>query len=235
MHLSKLTLVKGGAMKALTGSLIMLLCVVFSGCSKSPEETVSERDFTKARKAVYANQDELISQINNTDDIFTLYAMKDEYRLRGGKSQAIKDALGKKWQQLLKESKQKAPINDNLDLVDFKWQRIYPKKYRIYWLFYVKEPIDKDCQIYVYGHVDANHVKLLDEVYQPYKYQNWTIWPIPPTSKWQKGEYVLVANDIPAKDIPYRISFNLFYKDKNGKGVQYGEFIKLGWFADAGE
>ncbi len=129
-------------------------------------------------------------------------------------------------------------ISNALDLVAYRWKYIGTEKYQFQWLFEVKGPIEHNCSVYAYARVDLSHRRLLDEEFRERGLVNWTLGlkGCPPTSKWTAGEHVLAkSREISAKDIPYNVTFNLFYKDADGKSHPYGESVRLGWVADLGD
>ncbi|MCX7918589.1 MAG: hypothetical protein N3A72_03055 [bacterium] len=116
-------------------------------------------------------------------------------------------------------------IHPAITFIDVYLKKLEPKKYRLYFLFKVNQPLEKDWLVYIHGRVKEEDVGLLPESNRQMKGQNWDFYPYPVTTHWPVGKYVIIHNDIIAEPLSYKVIFG-FYRD--GEGT-FGEAIDLGW------
>ena len=167
----------------------------------------------------------LLQQIARTDDIFTLYRLKDEYRCRGGESQAVAKDLKNRWGELLKKHPPSQTICPEADLIAFDYTKVGAGQYRADFLYKVNQPFNQDYKIGLYGIVDESNRDLLSEGRK--KSEVWNFYPAIPTTAWPAGEYILISRTLSAQPIPYKM--NTFLYDPNKRGSRHGQHLDLGW------
>jgi hypothetical protein len=99
------------------------------------------------------------------------------------------------------------------------------EKYRMFFIFRINGPIEKDWMLYMHGKVADKDVTRLPLNRQQDKSDSWDFRPVPPTSQWPKQGYLIISREMTAKPIPYEIELG-FYRIGEGR---YGKSAKLGW------
>jgi len=167
----------------------------------------------------------LLQQIARTDDIINLFRLKDEYRCRGGKSQAIIEALKNRWEEFLEKHPPPGTICPEADLIAFDYKKVGDAQYRADFLYKVNQPFNQDYKISLYGIVDKSNLDLLSKGMK--KSKVWHFRPAIPTTAWPVGEYILISHTLSAQPIPYKMCTYLY--DPTKKGSLHGQRIDLGW------
>lgn len=116
-------------------------------------------------------------------------------------------------------------ISECVSFVDYFCEKLNDKKYRLSLIFDVHKKFEKNWRIYLHGEVKAEHVAMLPENLQKFKFANWDFKPQPTTSLWNPNERITIIREISAKPIPYRIKLGF---NRPGQG-RHGRQIDLGW------
>jgi len=207
--------------------LILIFCILLAGCSPEPVEQIeSESKGTASAGANTGEKIDMTAAIAQTEDIFRLNEMKLEYRRQGGRSPELFAAFKKKQSQLGSNTTEViGPICDEVELISSQYRKIGDNEYRLFLLFRAKEELDDIFRIYIHGYVDPADNNLLPLERQQYGFDNWSFEPLPPTSVWDIGQFVIVTHDFTAQPIPYRLRIG-FYQSSKGA---HGKGIDLGW------
>ena len=204
----------------------IFIIVSLPACSKAPEDPAW---FQSKSNGESLDQDALISRIEEVDDIFVIYRMREEYRRRGGQSEEINNAMAKRWKDLLSNHSTIGSPCEESDLIAFDYRKIGPERYRADYLFKAKRSFKTDFRILLYGVVAPEDLNNISETRRKAgkKSNVWNFNPVPPTSAWTAGDYYLLSQTISSTDIPYNMSM-IFYDPARQPG-QYGEKVQLGW------
>ena len=181
------------------------------------------------------SEDELISRFESCNDFFELYRLKTWNQAWLTKSEKVRESFENKSRQLLQGVEPIGQVCPEADLIAFDYKKMGSDKYRADFLFKVNQSFSQDYKIGLYGVVDKSNSDFISEGRKKLGKMSeaWTFHPMPPTSQWTEGEYILISNWFNAKPIPYKMHLVLFDPEKTGS--LYGERINLGWRVDLGE
>lgn len=197
----------------LFGAIGMLL--VLGACSP-------ERDEHSFPPMIYDEQ-AFLREIEAADNLITLNETRSNYAIALKKSEAVTNALRKKWRRLAAKVEVKGEkigkLCDEAELIEFDFERIGPDRYRLYYLFRVLKPFSTNCGIYLIGRLPPPDRKLLPADARKNGYLRWHFNPLPPTSFWEKGQYLVVTHDITAPDLPLELATN-FDTPQERHGIQ---------------
>lgn len=235
-----------------------LICaaVVLAGCGAktgepAPATPEVETSAPVAEKPA-ADFSATLAKVAVSEDMFSWYAVRQEYLAGTERSPEVDNALTAKETELLAKVPAR-PINDALDLVAFNWKldgtasaEGQKETFAIKWLFKKKQaiqfPAGEDVQLILRGWPDKAHQHYLEGVGQAdNKYFEVSYGLKPKLAEWKEGDYQLVEQKTYTKlpNVPYRVHtfFSQLKKNDEGKWVYVGPFGQrpdLGWFADLG-
>lgn len=238
----------------------MSACEVPTSETKSKDTPAAEDsassvapDVPVAEKSVGASVDDAFrAKVQSMDNVFDLYDMKMQYAKEGKKDSAEAKVVDAKYEEILaslapvtnfasksEPSQAKAePFSDTLDFYQFDFRKIDQKKneYRVSFLFKVTKPIAEDYTLYLYGDVEEQYVgQIITKTVKDGKtlpMETWRFLPVPKSSTWKPGEFVVVQKTIVARPIPYEMRFVFSIRET---GEQRSRYVPLGWHVDAGQ
>jgi len=210
------------------------ILILFIAACSDPPPPEDPAWFQSTTTGEALGEDILSAKINQVDDIFTIYRLKEKYLSRDGESQAVAKDLENRWEELLKNYTTSQTICPEADLIAFDYKKVGANQYRADFLFKVNQPFSKDYKIALYGVVDENNRHLLSESRRRRgkKSEAWSSGPDPSTRDWSEGEYVFISNVIEAQPIPYNM-YTILY-DREGR-CAHGQRVDLGWRVNLGE
>lgn len=213
-------------------SLMMAGIIVILGCSREPENPAW---FQSTSTGDLLSEEVLRTKIDQIENIFAIYRMKEEYSLHGGESKVIADLLRKRWEELLAEQPPPQAISPAVDLVAFDYKIVQPGEYRADFICRANNPLDNEYWVALHGIVDESNRHLLSKARREEnkKSEKWSFKPNPPTTAWPVGEYVLFSQTVSAPPIPYDMFILLYGRD--GKSGRYGNRIQLGRYGGISE
>jgi hypothetical protein len=112
-------------------------------------------------------------------------------------------------------------------VVAYNYRKIDEENYRLSIIFKVKNELDGIYRIYIHGYVDKADLNKLHPHRRKYGFANWSFEPLPPTSVWDIGEYIVASTEFAAQSFPYRMRIGFY---QTGEG-EYGDGLELGWVA----
>jgi hypothetical protein len=116
-------------------------------------------------------------------------------------------------------------MDSAVSFIGYSLKQLGKDRYKLYFMFRANERFDKDWMLYVHGKVADKDVPLLSVDRQQYKFENWGFMPEPPTSQWQKQQYVIISREFFTK-LP-RVDLEIGWSCA-GEG-RYGKSVHLGW------
>lgn len=173
-------------------------------------------------------EEDLLESIRTAGDVFELARLKRLQADRPGWTSAVDSGFQEAWAVLAKEARPNLAFSDQVDLVAFDYRWVGEDRYRIAYLFDVKERIDADYRISIHGYVDDDHLHYLPEERRKYGFSNWSFAPDPPVSTWRPGDKVMVTVEIPARPIPYNIVTGF----SPIGGGEHRSRCEVGWHSD---
>jgi hypothetical protein len=175
------------------------------------------------------SEEELLEAIQTAEDVFELARLKRLQGERSGWTSAVDAGFRKSWAGLAKKAKPNQAFSNQVDLVAFDYKRVGEDRYRLSYLFDVKEKIDADYWISIHGYVDDDHLHYLPEERRQHKFSTWSFAPDPAVSTWRPGEKVLVTTEIIARPIPYNIVTGF----SPIGGGDHRSRCEVGWYSDS--
>jgi hypothetical protein len=167
---------------------------------------------------------QVIQEVSNSNNVFDLYEVKNNFQFIKVINPQIYRLLSEKYEKLLSNYTAESEINENVSFVDYYYKKVSPNKYKFYFLFKVKRSFDKNWLIYLHGYVKEEHLSLLSEEGQRYKFENWWIIPESSMFTWPAGEYIIVTSELEAKPIAYNMKMGFYRPD-----AEPTRQIELGW------
>jgi hypothetical protein len=206
--------------------VITIVMIATLNCSRDQECNAWFQSSTTGKSL---EQSVLLKQIAQTDDIFVLCQMKNEYRRYGGESQVVTEALEEQWKKVVKSKPPPGRLCQEADLIAFDFTEVGPGRYRADFIFRTNEALYKDYWIGLNGIVTKENRRFLSEKRRKLgkKSEKWTFQPNPPTTEWPVGECILISHTIFAFPIPYKM-FTCIY-DRGVKLGLHGNIVQLGW------
>ena len=174
------------------------------------------------------SEEALLESVQAAGDVFELARLKNLQGDRPGWTSAVDSEFQRVWARLVKKASPNQAFSDQVDLVAFDYRRVGEDRYRLSYLFDVKEKIDTDSRISIHGFVDDKHLHYLPEERRQYGFSTWSFAPDPPVSTWRPGEKVLVTTEITARPIPYNIVTGF----SPIGGGEHKSRCEVGWQAD---
>ncbi len=205
-----------------------LLIVSLPACSQAPEDPAWFQSKTTGDPS---DEGALINRVNATDDIVVLFGMKEEYSSRGGESDAVNRTLSERMDILVSQGVPLGSPCPEVDLVAFDYRRPGPNQYYVDFLFRVNKQFKTNLAIGITGKVSAEDRDQLSSKRRKAgkESESWSVKPVPPTSAWRPGEYVLVSSAIKAWPIAYNIQISFYDPTVKSGEQQYGNVVPLGW------
>lgn len=176
------------------------------------------------------SEEEILEAVGAAEDVFDLARLERLHKSRPSWSPEVASGFKRAWERLAKQAKPNSAFADQVDLVAFDYRLIGEGKYRLSYLFDVREKIDADYRITIHGFVDENHLHYLPEERREYGFVGWSFAPDPPVSAWEPGERVLVTTEISAQPIPYNIVTGF----SPIGGGEHRSRCEVGWHSDPG-
>jgi hypothetical protein len=211
-----------------TGLLIITAGGIMTlSCSRKPEDPAW---FQSTATGKSLDKSILLKQIAQTDDIFAIYRMRDEFRHRGESSRVVMDALEKQWKKLLENQQPSTEICPEADLVAFDFKAVGPGECRADFIIRTKKAFDKDYWLSLHGIVDGENHQFLSEARRKLgkNSEQWAFSPKPPTTSWPVGEDILISYTFPAQSISYKMSIFIYDRSVKKAG-RHGNSVQLGW------
>ncbi|MFH1037847.1 MAG: hypothetical protein V1789_04150 [PVC group bacterium] len=204
----------------ISGTIMLLLSA--GGCSP-------ERDEYSFPPMIYDEQ-AYLREIEAADDLITLNETRANYAVALKKSAVVEEALNRKWELLAGKIEGKGSrigkLSNELDLWAFDFEKIGKERYRIYLLFRVMEKLEDDYGITIEGRLADP--SLLSEPYREKGYRWWHFNPLPPTTFWKEGGFIVVREDITAPDLPYELRINMdSSQGRHGNQILLGTLRKI--------
>lgn len=211
--------------RLLPAVVLAISFLTVSGCGPKPNE--EEPDWFRSTSTGKNLTDQtLLTKIDSTYDLFTLYRMKRQYVMRGGKSQAIVKALDERRNEIVDAHDRQTAIPDKLDFIDWEIRRVADGSYEVSAYFVVTGKMDRDWRCKLVAKVDDSHVDKLPPDSRKEKRLRYKLTP--ETSTWEVGEHKILSHIFDFQPIPYKI-FGVFSLYPEGT---YGDMFEYGWFAD---
>lgn len=154
---------------------------------------------------------QVFQELANGCNIFDLYEVKNTYPFIKVINPPLYRLLCEKYETLLSAYNAQYMLDEKVSFIDFYYRNVVPKRYKFYFLFKVNKSIETNWLIYLCGYVIDQHLPLLSEEGQKYKFENWWIDPEPPALSWPPGQYIIIAKELDAEPISYDMKM-YFYK-----------------------
>ena len=180
------------------------------------------------QQAVTLSGPEDIKKMN----LYELYSLRRS-PVYGKLNQHLRDYVDTRFEELLQDRvEEPVEINEHLTFMAADVAPLKDEWYMFRFIFKVKEAMERDWRIFFHAKVRGQHISYLPERDRPAGYTMWNFDPDPPTSAWPANEYVIISQNVRAKDIPYWLRVG-FYDRKDG---YFGDSVPLGWldFSDIG-
>lgn len=197
-------------------------------CSRSEDQSApipGELKAEEAKSSLRAYGQEILSRIRDTENPFELAAMRKEYLRRGGRSEDIMVPLEDKWQEVTEKLNPIGSICAEVDVVAYDYRKIIEDVYRLSILFKATGELDEIYRVYIHGYVDKSNINALPSSRRRYGFDNWSFEPLPPTSVWDAGKYIVASTEFAAQSFPYLMKIG-FYRSGEGS---YGDGVEFGW------
>lgn len=209
---------------------VSLVLLAASGCDTG-------RDEYSFAPMIYDEQ-AFLSRIGAAGDLITLNQVRADYAVSLKRSGTVEDVLKEKWgllaEKMLGEGAMIGRLSDELELWAFdfeklglEWHRVFEKTenggewYRVYFLFRVVGEFEKDYSFTIEGRLADG--ERLPEKDRERGYRWWHFKPLPPTTFWDEGEFVVVREDIETSGEPYEL--RICMDTPRGR---HGDMIPLG-------
>jgi len=203
--------------------LAAMVCLLpAGGCSP-------ERDEYSFPPMIY-DEEAFLREIEAADDLISLSETRANYAVALKKSAAVEESLERKWEELSSRIADRGDIigrlTDELELWGFDFLQVGPDRYRFHLLFRVVGEIRDNYGISILGRLpDPSR---LAEPYRDQGYRIWYIRPLPPTSFWEEGEFVVIRDDQSASELPYELWINMDTREGiRGRRLFIGEMCKI--------
>lgn len=213
-------------------NLFPKLCVflLLISCSRAEDQSINSTgklSMEETKSSSCKSEEEILSWIRDTENPFELAAMMKDYRRRGGRSVDVIALLKDKYKEVTRKIKPIGLICDEIEVVAYSYRKIGEKDYRLSIIFKAISELDENYRIYIHGYVDKDNLNVLHPHRRKYGFDNWSFEPLPPTSVWDIGEYIVASTEFEAQSFPYlmRIGFH-----RTEEGV-HGDGLELGWVA----
>ncbi len=170
-----------------------------------------------------------VAGIGAVNDLITLYRMKEKYLRKGEGFVAVKDALEKRWGELLSEQPPLTDPCEEVELIAFDYRRVGLDRYRADYLLKINRRLPSDLQIGLIGVTAPEYRDRLSAKRRQAgeKSEVWKFRPSPSSSAWVPGQYLLFSQTFPSAAIPYEMSMYLYNPAR--KPAIYGKMVPLGW------
>jgi hypothetical protein len=171
----------------------------------------------------------LTSQFIKSNNLFDLYELTVSSYLTQSGNQEFRAPIYQRYNDLLSQytSSQGFPINADLSLLGYYIRKLEWDKYKIYLLFHMENPFTQDWKLYIKASVSDDYAKYLPEYRQKDKSVIWNFIPNPPTSQWNKNQYIIVSKELASAPIPYQLELGLFRVTER-KFIYYSKPVQLG-------
>lgn len=182
------------------------------------------------------DEETYLNQIAGAADLITLNEIRADYSVALKRFPAVDKALRSRWDLLAERVKEEGRVigrlSDELELWAFDFEKLGKERHlvfdsrdndrhRLYLLFRVHGPMEEDYGITLEGRIDDP--SQLEEPYREKGYRWWHFNPLPPTTFWEEGEFIVVRQDISVDELPYQMRIN--FDTPRGR---YGKQIPLG-------